>query len=205
MSDPDAWMRDISDIVHRKNQAKHDAAQEKHDREQRAITDYEKARELVAGQPTEAFEQFGSYLTAEGESAKMTHGPDDRTGPWVGMAISDADGKFLDVKLQARVGVVEPRWVLGVRLWRPEQPQRAGRRSPERRCRSDQAIRHRDAGRALPDGVGEASVNSAAPLQPGRSGACEWRCSSRISTRSSSAAAGRSPFRSRWYWPYPTP
>jgi hypothetical protein len=111
VSDPDAWMRDISDIVRRKSQAKHDAAQEKHDREQRAITDYEKARELVAGQPTEAFEQFGNYLTAEGESAKMTHDPDDKDGPWVGMAISDADGKFLDIKLQARVGVVEPRWV----------------------------------------------------------------------------------------------
>jgi hypothetical protein len=110
VSDPDAWMRDISDIVHRKNQAKHDAAQEKHDREQRAITDYEKARELVAGQPTEAFEQFGSYLTAEGESAKMTHGADDRTGPWVGIDISDTDGKILDVKLQARVGAGEPRW-----------------------------------------------------------------------------------------------
>ena len=110
MTDPDAWMNDISTIVSRKNQAKQDAARDKRDREQLAIEEYQKVRELVQGQPTEAFEQFGSYLNAEGETATLKHGADDRTGPWVGIDISDADGKFLDVTLQARVGAGEPRW-----------------------------------------------------------------------------------------------
>jgi len=110
MTDPDAWMNDISTIVSRKNQAKQDAARDKRDREQHAIEEYQKVRELVQGQPTEAFEQFGNYLNAEGETAKLKYGADDRTGPWVGIDISDADGKFLDVTLQARVGAGEPRW-----------------------------------------------------------------------------------------------
>ena len=110
MTDPDAWMNEISIIVSRKNQAKRDAAKEKLDREQQAINAYQKIRELVQGQPTEAFEQFASYLNAEGETARLVHGEDDRTGPWVGIDISDTDGKFLDVRLQARVGGAEPRW-----------------------------------------------------------------------------------------------
>ena len=110
MTDPDAWMNDISAIVSRKNQAKQDAAKDKRDREQQAIEEYQKVRELVQGHPTEAFEQFGSYLNAQGETAKLKHGADDRTGPWVGIDISDADGKFLDITLQARVGATEPRW-----------------------------------------------------------------------------------------------
>jgi hypothetical protein len=110
VTDPDAWMNDISAIVSRKNQAKQDAAKDKRDREQQAIEDYQKARELVQGHPTEAFEQFGSYLNAQGETAKLKHGADDRIGPWVGIDISDADGKFLDITLQARVGAAEPRW-----------------------------------------------------------------------------------------------
>jgi hypothetical protein len=103
-------MNDISTIVRRKNQAKQDAATEKRDREQQALEAYQKVRELVQGQPTEAFERFGSYLNAEGETARLKHGADDPTGPWVGIDISDADGKFLDVRLQARVGAAEPRW-----------------------------------------------------------------------------------------------
>jgi hypothetical protein len=110
MTDPDAWMNDISRIVSRKNQAKQDAARDKRDREQHAIEAYQTVRELVQGQPTEAFEQFGNYLNAEGETAKLKYGADDRTGPWVGIDISDADGKFLDVTLQVRVGADEPRW-----------------------------------------------------------------------------------------------
>ena len=110
MTDPDAWMNEISTIISEKNQAKRDAAKEKHDREQHEIDEYQKVRELVLGQPTEAFERFGSHLNAEGEIAKLRHGADDPTGPWVGMDISDADGKFLDIKLQARVGVAEPHW-----------------------------------------------------------------------------------------------
>jgi hypothetical protein len=110
VTDPDAWMNDISTIVNRKNQAKQDAAKAKLDREQHAIDEFRKARELVQGQPTEAFEQFGSFLNAEGETARLKHGADDPTGPWVGLDISDADGKFLDVRLQARVGAAEPRW-----------------------------------------------------------------------------------------------
>ena len=110
MTDPDAWMRDISAIVSQKNQAKQDAAKLKQDREQHAIDEYQKIRQLVQGQPTEAFEQFGSHLNSEGETAKLRQGADDPTGPWVGMDIADADGKFLDIRLQARVGVDEPRW-----------------------------------------------------------------------------------------------
>ncbi|HEX2280871.1 MAG TPA: hypothetical protein VHG52_03815 [Thermomicrobiales bacterium] len=110
MTEPDAWMNEISTIVSRKNQAKQNAAKEKRDREQRAIEEYQDVRELVQGQPTEAFEQFASYLNAQGETARLKQGADDRTGPWVGIDISDADGKFLDVTLQARVGAAEPRW-----------------------------------------------------------------------------------------------
>ena len=110
MTEPDAWMNEISTIVSRKNHAKQNAANEKRDREQRAIEEYQNVRELVQGQPTEAFEQFASYLNAQGETARLKHGADDRTGPWVGIDISDADGKFLDVRLQARVGAAEPRW-----------------------------------------------------------------------------------------------
>ncbi len=64
----------------------------------------------MKGQPTEAFEQFGSFLISEGETAKISNDMDDKEGPWVGLGISDADGKFLDVRLQARVGAVAPRW-----------------------------------------------------------------------------------------------
>ena len=64
----------------------------------------------MKGQPTEAFEQFGSYLNAQGESAKIKHDSDDKEGPWVGLDISDADGKFLDIKFQGPVGVAEPQW-----------------------------------------------------------------------------------------------
>jgi hypothetical protein len=110
VTDPDAWMNDISTIVSRKNQAKQDAAKEKLDREKHAIEEFQKVRELVQGQPTEAFEQFESFLNAEGETARLKHGADDPTGPWVGLDISDVDGKFLDVRLQARVGSPEPRW-----------------------------------------------------------------------------------------------
>jgi hypothetical protein len=110
VTDPDTWMNEISTIVSRKNHAKQNAANEKRDREQRAIEEYQNVRELVQGQPTEAFEQFASYLNAQGETARLKHGADDRTGPWVGIDISDADGKFLDVRLQARVGAAEPRW-----------------------------------------------------------------------------------------------
>jgi hypothetical protein len=110
VTDPDAWKKEISAIVSRKNQAKQDAAKDKLDREQHAINEYQMARELVQGQPTAAFEEFGSYLNAEGETAKLKHGADDKEGPWVGIDISDADGKFLDVRLQARVGAAEPRW-----------------------------------------------------------------------------------------------
>src|SRR5688500_12866616 len=104
-------MQDISAIVRQKNQTKQDAATLKHDREQHLIAEYEKVRQLVKGQPTEAFEQFGSYLNSEGETAKISNDMDDKDGPWVGLGISDADGKFLDVRLQARVGAVEPRWI----------------------------------------------------------------------------------------------
>ena len=110
MTDPDAWMNDISTIVSRKNQAKQDAAKEKLDREQHAVEEFQKVRELVQEQPSEAFEQFASYLNTQGETARLKHGADDRTGPWVGIDISDADGKFLDVTLQARVSAGEPRW-----------------------------------------------------------------------------------------------
>src|SRR5687768_5400129 len=103
-------MNDISTIVSRKNQAKQDAAKEKLDREQQAIEEFQKVRELVQGQPTEAFEQFGTFLNAEGETARLKHGAEDPTGPWVGLDISDADDKFLDVRPQARVGAAEPRW-----------------------------------------------------------------------------------------------
>jgi hypothetical protein len=110
VTDPDAWKNEISAIVSRKTRTKQDAANEKRDREQQAIDEYQKVRELVQGQPTEAFEQFASYLNAEGETARLMHGADDRTGPWVGIDISDADGKFLDIKFQGRVGAAEPRW-----------------------------------------------------------------------------------------------
>src|SRR5687767_3053502 len=103
-------MKDISTIVSKKHQAKRDAAKVKHDREQHVINEYKKVRQLVQGHPTEAFEQFGSHLNAEGETAKLRHDADDPTGPWVGMDVADADGKFLDIKLQARVGADAPRW-----------------------------------------------------------------------------------------------
>ena len=74
MTDPDAWMQDISAIVRQKNQAKQDAATLKHDREQHLIAEYEKVRQLVKGQPTEAFEQFGSFLNSEGETGEGAAG-----------------------------------------------------------------------------------------------------------------------------------
>ena len=110
MTDPDAWKIEISTIVSRKNQAKQNAAKDKLDREQHAINEYQKVRELVQGQPSAAFEEFGSYLNAEGETARLKHGADDREGPWVGIDVSDGDGKFLDVRLQARVGAAAPLW-----------------------------------------------------------------------------------------------
>ena len=74
MTEPDAWMNEISTIVSRKNHAKQNAANEKRDREQRAIEEYQNVRELVQGQPTEAFEQFASYLN--GLLARLDQGVD---------------------------------------------------------------------------------------------------------------------------------
>jgi hypothetical protein len=111
LSDPNAWMKDIAEIISQKHQAKQDAATQKREREEHHINKVQRVRELVTGQPTEAFEQFGSYLNAEGESAKIKHDSEDKDGPWVGLEVSDADGKFLDIKLQGRVDVAEPRWL----------------------------------------------------------------------------------------------
>jgi len=110
LSDPDGWMKDISDIISQKNQTKQDAATQKREREQHHINEVQKVRELVTGAPTEAFEQFGSYLNAQGETAKIKHDSNDKDGPWVGLDISDADGKFLDIRFQGRVAVAGPQW-----------------------------------------------------------------------------------------------
>lgn len=110
LTDSDTWKNDISAIVGQKKQAKSNAAKEKQDREDTYTRAYDHVRELVKGQPTEAFEQFGSHLNAEGETAKLKSGPEDRNGPWVGIEVADVDGKFLDVRLQARVGDPAPQW-----------------------------------------------------------------------------------------------
>ena len=110
LTDSDAWKNDISTIVRQKKQAKSDAVKAKQDREDSYTRAYEHVRALVKGEPTEAFEEFGSHLSAEGETAKLKSGPEDKNGPWVGIEVADVDGKFLDIRLQARVGVTTPRW-----------------------------------------------------------------------------------------------
>ena len=120
MTDPDAWKKASLHDREPKNQTKQDAAKDKLDREQHAINKYQLVRELVQGQPTAAFEEFGSYL-----NGKLKHGADDKE-----IDISDADGKFLDVRLQARVGAAEPQWYwVYAYAEDPQQPQRPGRTS----------------------------------------------------------------------------
>ena len=111
MADPDAWKKNVSDIVSHKNQATVDAAKREQDRKDHVIAELQKARELLQDQPEEGFREFASYLESQGETVKVRHGWEDANGPWIGVEISDRKGLIMDVVLQVRIGAGEPRWV----------------------------------------------------------------------------------------------
>jgi len=110
LTDPDAWKKNVADIVSQKNQATDDAAKREQSRKDHLIAENQKAREILRDQPEEAFREFASYLESQGETVKVRHGWEDANGPWIGIDVSDRRGLIMDVVLQARIGAGEPKW-----------------------------------------------------------------------------------------------
>lgn len=110
MTDPDAWKKNISDIVNQKNQATVDAAQREQIRKDHVIAEHQKAREILQGPPEEGFREFAGYLESQGETVAVRHGWDDANGPWIGVDVSDKKGLIMDVVLQARIGAGGTTW-----------------------------------------------------------------------------------------------
>jgi hypothetical protein len=126
LTDPDAWKKNVSDIVSQKNRAKLDAAQREQTRKEHRVAEYEKARELLRGQPEEGFQEFAIYLQSQGETVGVRHAWDEAKGPSIGVDVSDKSGLIMDVVLQARVGGAHLRW-----FWVYEY--RGNRRMPQER------------------------------------------------------------------------
>ena len=110
MTDPDAWKKNVADIVSQKNQATDDAAKREQSRKDHLIAEIQKAREILRDQPEEAFREFASYLESQGETVTVRHNWEDANGPWIGVDVSDRRGLIMDVVLQARIGAAEPKW-----------------------------------------------------------------------------------------------
>jgi hypothetical protein len=110
LTDPDAWKKNVADIVSQKNQATDDAAKREQSRKDHVIAENQKAREILRDQPEEAFREFASYLESQGETVTVRHNWDDANGPWIGVDVSDRRGLIMDVVLQARIGAGEPKW-----------------------------------------------------------------------------------------------
>jgi hypothetical protein len=110
LTDPDAWKKNVSDIVSQKNQATDDAAKREQSRKDHLIAEIQKAREILRVQPEEAFREFASYLESQGETVTVRHNWEDANGPWIGVDVSDRRGLIMDVVLQARIGAAEPKW-----------------------------------------------------------------------------------------------
>ena len=110
MTDPNAWKKNVSDIVSQKNQETVDAAKREQSRKDHVIAEHQKAREFLQGQPQEGFREFASYLESQGETVAVRHGWEDAIGPWIGIDVSDKKGLIMDVVLQARIGAGEPKW-----------------------------------------------------------------------------------------------
>jgi hypothetical protein len=110
LTDPDAWKKNVADIVSQKNQATNDAAKREQSRKDHVIAENLKAREIMRDQPVEGFREFASYLESQGETVTVRHSWEDAIGPWIGVDVSDRRGLIMDVVLQARIGAGEPRW-----------------------------------------------------------------------------------------------
>jgi hypothetical protein len=110
VTDPDAWKKNIADIVGQKIQEKVNAAQREQTRKDHVTTEHRKARQILQGQPEDGFAEFASYLQSQGEHAAVRHDWDDVNGPWVGVAVSDKSGLIMDVVLQARISAGETKW-----------------------------------------------------------------------------------------------
>lgn len=110
MADPDAWKKNVADIVSQKNQATDDAAKRAQSRKDHVIAEHQKAREILQDQPDAGFREFASYLESQGETVAVRHGWEDASGPWIGIDVSDRRGLIMDVVLQARIGAGEPKW-----------------------------------------------------------------------------------------------
>jgi len=110
LTDPDAWKKNVADIVSQKNQATDDAVKREQSRKDHLIAENQKAREILQDEPEEAFREFASYLESQGETVKVRHGWEDANGPWVGIDVSDRRGLIMDVVLQARIGAGGPKW-----------------------------------------------------------------------------------------------
>ena len=110
MTDPDAWKKNVAEVVSRKNQATDDAVKREQSQKDHLIAENQKAREILRDQPEEAFREFASYLESQGETAALRHGWEDAKGPWIGIEVSDKKGLIMDVVLQATIGAGEPKW-----------------------------------------------------------------------------------------------
>ncbi len=111
MTDPDAWKKNVADIVSQRNRAKDDAAKRDQRRKDHLTEEHQKARETLQRQPAEGFQEFTSYLQSQGETAAVRHGWEDANGPWIGVEVKDRAGLIMDVVLQARIGSGQTTWV----------------------------------------------------------------------------------------------
>ena len=117
MTDPDAWKKNISDMVGQKNQRKVDAVLREQARQDHVTLEQQKARAILQDQPQEGFKEFAAYLQSQGDAAEVRYGWDDAKDPWIAVAVSDKTGLIMDVRLEARFGPRETTWFWVYEHW----------------------------------------------------------------------------------------
>jgi hypothetical protein len=110
LTDPDAWKKNIADIVGQKNQLKVDAALREQARQDHVTLEQQTARAILQDQPQEGFQEFAAYLQSQGDTAEVRYGWEDAKDPWIAVAVSDKAGLIIDVRLEARIGSRETTW-----------------------------------------------------------------------------------------------
>lgn len=110
LSDPEAWKKNVSDIVSQKAQDRDDKATREQTRKDHLLAEREGARVILRGEPHEGIREFAAYLELQGETVAVRENLEDAKGPWIGVGVFDANGLIMDVVLQVRVGATRLHW-----------------------------------------------------------------------------------------------
>ena len=110
LTDPDAWKKNVSDIVSQKAQDRGEKAAREQTRKDLLLAEREKARVILRGEPLEGFREFASYLESQGETVAVRENLEDAKGASIGIDVSDASGLIMDVVLQGRAGATRLHW-----------------------------------------------------------------------------------------------